>query len=192
MLSHHMAICDFRLALELAAERSSLFSPPVWVSERDCRRSPIAVLDGNSRISVIPDGVFSLAVIGQDIHQTFRVEVDRATIVSPIRLKQRMRGYLLEMKHRRARVAPVLFVVPTPARQVTIAHWVAEEAQATRGDPTLFWITTAGQTGQHAVLDGPIWEIVGVKAPVSIRSLAAYSGPEPARHGFPVRGVVVG
>jgi hypothetical protein len=192
MLSHHLATCDFRVAVELAARQSSIFRLITWANESDCRRSPITVLDGTASIAIVPDGTFTLGLVGVHVQQTFRVEIDRATNVSPTRMKLRMRGYLIEGSGGRTVAAPVLFVVPTRERQATIARWAAEEAEASGSDPTLFWITTASLVSVDTALDEPIWEIVGVKTPVSIRSLAAPRASEPLRGAIPRQGVVVG
>jgi hypothetical protein len=192
MLSHHLATCDFRVAVELAARQSSMFALAAWVNEKDCRRSPITVQDGKDEIAVVPDGIFTLGMAGQRVEQTFRVEIDRATNASPTRMRLRIRTYLRNANRRDGPVAPVLFVVPSRDREATLARWIVDEAEATAGDATLFWITIGALVSEKTVLDAPIWRIAGVAHLVSVRGLAVHGRAEPRRGTILQQDVIVG
>src|SRR5579875_781019 len=97
--AHHLAICDFRLGLELAAEAHPDVELLDWVTESELRRTPVKVMDtyavlGNParrQITLIPDGLFTLRFHGRE--QRGLLEMDLGTTSLP-RLQVKLRGYL--------------------------------------------------------------------------------------------------
>lgn len=157
-VEHGLATADLIIALQLACERSSSVTLVELVSERELRRVPMRVEDpeGSRTYCLIPDLVFRLRTGG--VEQTFRAEIDLGT-VAPKRLRERLRGYLLGVA---VDSSPVLFVVPSLARQGAIVDWALAEATKLPGaDPTLFWITTSKAISENTILVGPIWQIAG-------------------------------
>ena len=159
--AHHLAVCDVRLALELACEDRPGVSLE-WVSERELRNQPTTrVKDPRSQpegvgapeIPLIPDGQFSIT-LPHGAEQTFQLEVDLGTIPSK-RMLTKLAGYLALAKD-----SPILWVVPDQRRLEAIANWALKLSEGLETDPSIFWITTKAQITPQAVL-GPIWRVAG-------------------------------
>jgi hypothetical protein len=179
--AHHLAVCDVRLALELACEGRAGVSLD-WTSERELRNQPvIKVRDPRSQpqgvaapeIPLIPDSQFSIA-LADGAEQTFQLEVDLGTIPSK-RMRSKLAGYLaLGMD------APILWVVPDQRRLEAIANWALKLSEGLQTDPSIFWITTRAEISSQAVLS-PIWRIVGGPAAHAlIPSQEIAGGPRPS------------
>jgi hypothetical protein len=179
IVAHHLAVSDFRLSLEMAAERLPVREPPEWLPERVLARAPITILDlGAERgspehrsIRIVPDGCFTL--ITEQGELTAYLEMDMGTI--PLRLRGKLRAYLL---HERTLDAPrpILFVTSDSRRQATIAAWAASEAQAVGDDPTVFLLTTRERVDEGTVLRAPIWQVVGGPAAQALLPAAGGAG----------------
>lgn len=171
LLRHHLALCRFRLAVELATIQSNALRLVDWTSEVELRRQPIRAKDAHSgeELAIVPDAGFTLG-LGHSSEQRFDVEIDLDT-VSPKRWRAKLSAYL---RHRAQldHVVPVLIVVPTSERQAAIARWATEEARALQADPTIVWLTAQDLVDGQSVLSSDIWEVVGGPNPVSIMSLA--------------------
>jgi hypothetical protein len=163
-LAHHSAICDFRVALEMACEQTGLARLDEWTSERELRQPPIVrVTDPRpsgpgfspATIPLIPDGTFRLR-FPDGTAASFRLEMDMGTIPRK-RLSQRLRGQLV---HASTDERPVLYVVPNERRLRDITAWATEEANALGADPTIFWVATFDRIRPAAILS-PIWQVVG-------------------------------
>ncbi len=161
---HHLAVCDFRLELTLACERSALVTLADWISERQLRLPPIIKVDdprppANSstppKIALIADGAFTLRL--QDgSEQGYLLEMDLGTIPGP-RIQAKLRGYLA---HAKEESRPILWVLPDEQRLEDLRAWGAQAADALPGaDPTIFWLTTGAQILRQGILS-PIWQIV--------------------------------
>ncbi len=160
--THHFAIVNFRLALELACERTGLATLEEWTPESQLRIPPIPRVEdpaappgaGRILIPLIADGEFRLR-LADGRQAAFKVEVDLGTVPRK-RLCQRLRGQLV-----RGRVdeRPILWVVPDEKRQAAITEWAQNEARSL-GDPTIIWTTTSEQINESTILT-PIWQIVG-------------------------------
>src|SRR5262249_25481844 len=120
-IDHHIAICELRLAFELAGEASSLFALEEWISEREWKEAPLHLTDPSTdvRRNVSPDGSFVLALRRDGTRQTCYLEMDRASI-APGRLAQRLRCYLSLAKTERP--APIFIVTTSQNRQATIGR----------------------------------------------------------------------
>ena len=151
---HHAAICDVRVALELACERSGVFALVAWTTERELREAPLRVRDPHTtkQLSVVPDGRFTLR-LATGIEQTFDLEVDMATLTTHQRLTSKLAASVLlaQQEH-----VPVLYVVPDAKRQDAITRITLEEAARRSLDPTLILVTTKDQIRAERLLSEPI------------------------------------
>lgn len=179
IIAHHTALCDLRLSLELAAERSSLFSLQDWITDRELHRVPQGINSSqkDSVIVIIPDASFTLT-LPDGSRQNFLVEMDMGT-VAPKRMHEKLQGYLLKNE-----LTPVLFVVPNRSRQAAIERWAIEEARELRKDSSIFWITTKNAITEESALKMPIWQVVGGPNSLAIESLAGKAVKTPDSIGF--------
>ncbi|GAC1344541.1 MAG: hypothetical protein NVSMB27_05650 [Ktedonobacteraceae bacterium] len=165
-VAHHSAICDTRLAVELATQASSPAQLMEWIPERELKRQPIRVLDPKTNVTVpiVPDAALTLQLSDARAQQLY-LEQDMATI-APRRMRSKVRLYLAQDAGK-PRLPIILVVTTTSSRQAAIAHWVAEEAawlkenKSISADPTRFFLTTAEQLQAGTVLHRPIWQVVG-------------------------------
>jgi hypothetical protein len=171
-IPHHLALCDVRLALEIAAERSSLFSLQEFLGDHELRPTPIKVTDPATKkaLSFVPDGLFTLELTDGS-EQTFLVEMDMATL-SPKRCREKFAAYLLWATKERG---PILFVALDRRRAESLARYASEEAAKRNGDSTIFWITTKEQIADQTILDRPIWRVVGGPATMALVQTIALS-----------------
>lgn len=180
VITHHFALCDFRLALEIACERSRLFRLEEFRGDYELGRSPIKVKDPKTRDTIVfvPDAVFTLSLRDQ-IEQTFVLEIDLGT-VSRKRTREKLRGYLLKDKQDRF---PILYVTINQARSDQIIRWATEESdKLSAADPTIFWVTRKAWVDSERILNYPIWTIPGVPNPLALSSAAE---TDPAPHPAP-------
>jgi hypothetical protein len=168
LILHKLSICDVRVALEVASKASPLFLLSDWVNESALRRSPLAVVDPETKAEtlLIPDAAFSLICQPTGKQGDFLLEMDLAT-VSLKSTRGRLRGYLLRGKN----PYPVLFVVPDSKRLNAIAQIAREEAKQLKVSPTTIWITTKDRISPETVLSAP-WVVVGHAKTVSFQGLA--------------------
>jgi hypothetical protein len=169
-LAHHFAVCDFRVALELATADDPTVDLVDWTLETELKRSPTRVTDtyslqGKSRIrtiTLIPDGAFTLAHHGST--ERAYLEQDMATM-SPKRLALKLRGYLTQQHEL---PVPVFFVTLTKSRAAQIIDLAAREADQLRADPTVFFVTTKDRIRKDTILHAPIWHQPTVQPLVAI------------------------
>jgi hypothetical protein len=168
LILHKLAVCDVRVALELATKASPLFLLTAWVNESALRQSPLVVEDPETekQILLIPDAAFTLLSQATGRRADFYLEMDLAT-VSLKAIRHRIRGYLL----RRDDPCPVLFVVPDATRQRAIAAVAFDEARALQANATTIWLTQKERMTPETVLAAP-WTIVGHAQPVTLQGLA--------------------
>lgn len=166
--NHHLAICDTRLAFEIACERNPFFSLQDWEGDLELRRTAAKPQGsgGEQEPPVVPDARFTLA-LPRGASQTFLVEMDMGT-VAPKRMQEKLGAYL----KRRDDPTPVLFIVPSQSRQSAIARWALEEAKDRNLDPTIFWLTAKSAIHPETALSAPIWQIVGGPNAVAIQDIA--------------------
>lgn len=167
-IAHHLAICDVRLAFEMAVGNSTIFHLQDWTGDRELHQSPIRAKDPKTakELPIIPDAAFTLT-LPDGSQQSFFIEMDMDT-VSPKRMQAKLRAYLI----RKGDPTPVLFVVPNDARQSAITHWAETEARDLKADPTIFWIATKAVITEETVLSAPIWQVVGGPEALALQSLA--------------------
>src|SRR5918998_2209794 len=81
LILHKLAICDFRVSLEVASKASPLFVLTQWINESALRRAPLSVEDPETKkqTTLIPDAAFTLygASGGK---ADFFLEMDMATV----------------------------------------------------------------------------------------------------------------
>jgi hypothetical protein len=176
LILHKLALCDFRVSLELASKTSPLFLLTQWVNESALRHSPLVVEDPetNQQILLIPDAAFTLLAQATGRKAEFFLEMDLATVYLKA-IRHRVRGYLLRANN----PSPVLFVVPTTSRQQAIAQVIQEEAEKLKANPTTMWITTKARITPETILVAP-WLVVGHAEPVTFKGLAE-PGAEPGK-----------
>ncbi len=161
-LHHFLGLCDSRLSIEMACERSNIFDLVEWLSDRELE---IRVKDPKTHkeIVLIPDATFTLA-LPDGTEQRFLVEFDLSTV--PVgRLRPKLAGYLCGVSN------PVLFIVPDGLRENAVVRWTGEEADRIGADPTLIWIARKEDVQPSSVLSEPIWHIVNGPAAVSLEEL---------------------
>jgi hypothetical protein len=180
---HHFAICDFRVALEEAADGVSGVSLDGWILESVLKRQPIRVLDINresstkpntNTITLVPDGVFKLVVRAQE--RVAYLEMDMGTIAHS-RLKQRLRGYLL-LNRSVPELVPLFFVTTSAERVKNIVEAIKEQAVNLRCDPTTIFVTCRHDIKKNTLLTGPIWHRAGVSQPSAILPHARFQRQE--------------
>jgi hypothetical protein len=167
LILHKLAICDFRVSLELASKASPLFLLTQWVNESALRRSPLSVENPETKKQtfLIPDAGFTLMSQTTGRKADFFLEMDLAT-VSLKSIRQRLRGYLL-----RQDPSPVLFVVPDVKRLHAIVQVALEEARLLQANPTMIWITTKDRITSETASSAP-WVVVGRETSVTFQGLA--------------------
>lgn len=179
--SHHLAIGDVRLALELHAERMPGHTLIDWTGERTLRAQPTTtVVDpaigqhgGSREIPLIPDAAFTLTTPHGT--QRFLLELDMGT-VPRARVSQKLRGYLI---HAASEPTPILWVVPDRKRQADLVAWARAQAERLAGaDPTIFWIAVFDAITPDSILSQPIWRVPGVAEPLALLGKRA-SGEQP-------------
>ena len=79
-IAHHLAICDFRLSLELAAEVSDILELEEWKCDRELEVK-VEDLGTQNNMLLVPDGSFTLA-LPEGVNQTFYLEVDMGTLAA--------------------------------------------------------------------------------------------------------------
>lgn len=187
VVPHHFAICDTRLSMELAVERSPVFSLLDWTTERTLKRAPMKVKDPatNTMTTVCADGAFTLSLPDTST-QRFLLEQDRGTLVSLERVQTKFGAYLRRPAGQRE---PILVVTTTPQRQIAIVTWVTAQAKKLGADPTVFWITTASRLNEATVLAAPIWQVAGGPTAIALEALVRPQHA-PVRDAFINRRVV--
>ncbi len=169
LILHKFAVCDIRVAFEVASKASSLFLLTQWHNESALRHSPLTVQDPEraTQMYLIPDASFTLRSLRTGKSATFYLELDQAT-VSLKALRHRVRGYLLRGQH----PSPVLFVVPDTMRQAAITQVALDEAARLKANPTSIWMTKMANITPETILSTP-WEVMGQQQPVTFQELAA-------------------
>lgn len=156
-VEHHLAIGDTRIAFELAAERSSLFSIAEW---RGNRQTSIRV-DGNEaehNSLLTPDSSFTLNLVSGG-SQSFYLEQDTGSLTNRNRMRARLHGYQVAAQTSRV---PVLFVTTTNERLAALAELVLDAAKPEALSPNVVWLTTTERLVLGDALHGRVWKVAGV------------------------------
>ena len=139
--------------------------------ESTLRRTPIRITDSSGShgeptrtITLIPDAAFQLASANES--QTAYLEMDMGTI-TPNRLLQRLRGYLL-LNMSLAQPMPLFFVTVSLGRVAQVLATVDAQAKELRVDPTTIFVTTCAEATKDTVLTEPVWYRAGVDEPAAI------------------------
>jgi hypothetical protein len=153
---HAIEVRSLRLEIERACSRSGLFETTEWITEQTFKNDPLRVADPvlGAEAELIPDGAITL-VLPRRQSRTFYIELDRASIQSPRRLRARFRGYLLadqEAPH------PLLVVTPTEARVDQLRRWAQEAAAEIGLLPQSVWFTTRDRSASEDLLFDPVWQ----------------------------------
>jgi hypothetical protein len=178
-VQHHVAIGDFRIALELAAAQLHDVHVTNWIDEAILRRSPMrvreAAQEGRERtITLVPDGAFTLVQRGRQ--QLCLLEMDMGTI-APKRLQTKIRGYLLRQTDR---PIPIFFVTPTAGRAERVHGMVTVEARKIGVSPSAFFLSPQDRVTRDTVLKAPVWDQVGVEGRQAIVRSRDMSAPHDA------------
>ena len=166
VLRHHLALCDLRLSLELAVQRSPEFTIIDWVGDRQLVLET-SDPNGEGHLQLIPDASLTL-MLSDGREEVVYIEMDMGT-TSRRRVRTKLRAYLSLAEPSRR---PVLWIVPGEERRAAVALWAREEAQHLDTDPSLFWLSRLPILSEHTVFDAPVWHIVGGPA-VALKSMAA-------------------
>jgi hypothetical protein len=182
-LSHHLGVCQTRLSLETAFERSRLVTLVDWIAERAYKDQPLGtVSDEGRKVHVIPDGGFVLSVrhAGQLHYLQCVLEYDTGSENAKAALREKVRHYLLLCQQPEHHALIILFVVPSQARLLTLATAAVEEAKRLGVDPARFWFTTSAQLGQgdDAAVDAPIWHSTASCTPFSLTGFVRQALPD--------------
>jgi hypothetical protein len=158
-MEHTLRINDMRVLLILAARRAALELR--WIDERELKRrardhrvpDPLHL---NERITIIPDGYFTLGN-----RWSFALELDRGT-VEEVPFKRKVRGYGewktsgLYTRSFGTSSLRVLFVVADsrrdPHRISRIRRWTQSA-----GGGSMFWFAALEELGADALLFEPEW-----------------------------------
>lgn len=191
-LQHHFAICDFRVALELATDDGSSLSLEGWTTELELRRRPMRITDPQVKpgeaarsITLVPDGAFILSFDGA--RQYGYLEQDMGT-EAPKRLLVKLRGYLLQQ---RSEAVPLFFVTTSERRRDLVRQLAASQAAELHADATMIFVTTQTAVSKMTVLQAPIWYQAGTDRPVAIVPLAPALESNVTTEQTPARPVVV-
>jgi hypothetical protein len=165
-LQHTLAVNDFRITVELAAQAGGhqIIS---WLDERSLTAH--AAREGLREIglgmgkggSVLPDACFALQVGSKKAR--FFLEIDRGHTEGP-RIRRKVRIYReyyasgLYERHFGSRSLRVLTVTTTDRRLGNLRKWSESE-----GGGRLFWFTTQRLVFWHALLEKPIWSVAGTE-----------------------------
>lgn len=165
-VQHHHAICDTRLAIELAVQQPETPVQLVeWIPERELKRQPLRLTDPKTDATapIVPDAALTLQLPDGRSQQLY-LEQDMAT-VAPRRMRSKVRLYLA--LHAGTPGFPIILLVTTTARrQAALASWIADEAAWLRtekripADATRFFLTTTERLNECTVLAEPIWQVV--------------------------------
>lgn len=166
---HHFAICDFRVALELASAELGNRLTVSWTGEWSLRQAPMRVEDAQSAngseprtITLIPDGAFSLTYNGR--RQDGFLEMDMATL-SPKRLRAKLRGYLLQQS---AVPTPIFFVTESERRAALITDITVTEATRLGADASRLFVSVRDRLSSTTILTQPVWRQAGVGRPLAL------------------------
>jgi hypothetical protein len=181
---HHLALCDFWLALELAIEANARIHPSLyleWVSERELRSNPIQVTQErrpSPKIRrFIPDGDFTIR-LSSESKQTFKLEMEMDPLRRPQIIKDKLTGYFDYLSSlikdcatlpdaQKPKMPFILWVVPDAKSQAVMAVWTQELAQQSGDDPSAIWVTTRQAITSDSILS-PVWKVSGVERPQSL------------------------
>jgi hypothetical protein len=195
---HHLALCDFWLALELAIEAATSFNTSLsldWLSEKALRTNPIRVTNSRRSTAKIrlfyPDGEFTIRLTSSS-KQTFKLEMEMDPLRRPQIIKDKLAGYFdylssLSKDCATSSEAPlaelpfILWVVPDSKSEAVLTAWILELAKSYGDDPSVFWITTRDQIDARSILR-PVWKVAGVEPLQSlIPASAALMDPAAAK-----------
>jgi Replication-relaxation len=165
-VQHHSAICDTRLAIDLAVQQTGTPVQLVeWIPERELKRQPLRLTDPKTDATapIVPDAALTLQLPDGRSQQLY-LEQDMAT-VAPRRMRSKVRLYLALRAGTPG--SPIILMVTTTARrQAALASWIADEAAWLRkqksipADATRFFLTTTEHLNERTVLTEPIWQVV--------------------------------
>ena len=167
-IEHHLAVGDTRIAFEISAERSGVFTFVEWLGDREVEVS--AELEGPKgkvRVSLTPDSTCTVGLPDGRTQQFF-LEQDMATMTSRTRMKTRLHGYLVACSHHSI---PVLFVTTTAERLRALSELALEIAQQHQLNARVIWLTTAPQLAAEDALTSPIWIIPGQSGATSVSAM---------------------
>jgi len=181
---HHLALCDFWLALEMAIEEKAKTHQSLyleWTAEKELRASPIQVTQArrpSPKIRrFIPDGDFTIRLSSEN-KQTFKLEMESDPLRRPAIIKDKLAGYFDYISSDKkdcakstaagsADIPFILWVVPDAKAQAVMAVWALELAQRFGDDPSFMWFTTRSAIASQSILT-PIWKVAGVDQLVSL------------------------
>jgi hypothetical protein len=193
-VQHHCAICDTRLAFELAIQHAPTPVQLVeWVPERELKRQPLRLTDPKTTMAapIVPDAALTLQLPDGRSQQLY-LEQDMATM-APRRMRSKVRLYLA-LRAGTPGFPIIVLVTTTRRRQAALASWISDEAAWLRkhksipADATRFFLTTSEQLTEHTVLTEPIWQVVD--GPERF-SLAPPNAPAHGANGYPRPGAKV-
>lgn len=167
-IEHHLAIGDTRIAFEISAGRSGVFTFVEWLGDREVEVSAeVEGPKGKARVSLTPDSTGTVGLLDGRAQQFF-LEQDMATMTSRTRMKTRLHGYLVVCSHRSM---PVLFVTTTVERLRALSELALEIAQHRQLNARVIWLTTAPRLAAEDALTSPIWIIPGQSGATSVSAM---------------------
>jgi hypothetical protein len=174
MISHDLAVNDFRITILEATARHPIFSLVNWVPEGDFLSRPdkISYADQNNKKQtryVRPDAFFAINYIVKPYPFAFLLEIDMGTEDNPRFAREKVRPGVAYLKgdvyRQRFGVEHGRFLVVTTSQR----RLQNMKAQAERsGGQGLFYFTTFADITPDSVLSDPIWWLTGRDAPQAI------------------------
>lgn len=164
-IEHHLAIGNTRIAFEIAAQHSGLFTVLDWSGDRAVQLSAeVGGPKGRETLILKPDSAFTIGLPDGRTQQFF-LEQDMATMTARGRMKARLHGYLVAA---RSRPIPVLFVTTTRERLRARRDLAQETAAQHNLNARTIWLTTTDQLATKDALHSPIWVIPGVEHSMAV------------------------
>lgn len=174
MLSHDLAVNDFRIIVQTAAGRQSELTLQRWIPEGEFLSRPdkITYTDTSKKRcsrSVRPDGFFTLQHALKPYPFAFLLEMDMGTEDNPRFVREKVRpglAYLHSEAYRqRFGVHHGRFLVITTGQRRLYNMKVQAECNGGAG---LFYFTTLTAVNSQTVLSKPVWWLAGRSEPLSI------------------------
>lgn len=180
-IEHTLAINDFRIAIDLAADQNR-FQVSTWLDEKTLKRKEmkervhITGPDGASQyVTVVPDGYFRLTADGYDYDRFVEIdlgtETGRSSKFGRRTFLRKLRGYAAFYRsdnYEKKYGTDAIGVLTVTTSKRRLANLIDLVPDADEEGSDMFWFTTLDRISARTVLTEPIWEIAGKKGKHSL------------------------